>query len=44
MKMVHNGIEYGIMQAYGEGFDILHASDYDLDLAAVAAHVEPRQS
>ncbi len=35
-KMVHNGIEYGIMQAYGEGFDILHASDYDLDLAAVA--------
>ena len=36
VKMVHNGIEYGIMQAIGEGFDILHASDYDLDLAAVA--------
>jgi len=36
VKMVHNGIEYGLMQAYGEGFDILHASDYDLDLAAVA--------
>ena len=36
VKMVHNGIEYGIMQAYGEGFDILHSSDYDLDLAAVA--------
>ena len=35
-KMVHNGIEYGIMQAYGEGFDILHASDYDLDLGAIA--------
>jgi 6-phosphogluconate dehydrogenase len=35
-KMVHNGIEYGIMQAYGEGFDILHAGEYDLDLAAVA--------
>jgi 6-phosphogluconate dehydrogenase len=35
-KMVHNGIEYGIMQAYGEGFDILHASEYELDLAAVA--------
>jgi 6-phosphogluconate dehydrogenase len=34
--MVHNGIENGIMQAYGEGFDILHASDYDFDLAAVA--------
>ena len=41
-KMVHNGIEYGIMQAYGEGFDILHASDYDLDLAAIAADVEQR--
>ena len=36
VKMVHNGIEYGIMQAYGEGFDILHASDYDLDLAKIA--------
>ena len=36
VKMVHNGIEYGIMQAYGEGFDILHASDFDLDLAAIA--------
>ena len=36
VKMVHNGVEYGIMQAYGEGFDILHASDYDLDLAAIA--------
>jgi 6-phosphogluconate dehydrogenase len=36
VKMVHNGIEYGIMQAYGEGFDILHASDYSLDLAAIA--------
>jgi 6-phosphogluconate dehydrogenase len=35
-KMVHNGIEYGIMQAYGEGFDILHAGDYDLDLGAIA--------
>jgi 6-phosphogluconate dehydrogenase len=35
-KMVHNGVEYGIMQAYGEGFDILHASDYDLDLTAIA--------
>ena len=36
VKMVHNGIEYGLMQAYGEGFDILHASEFDLDLAAVA--------
>jgi 6-phosphogluconate dehydrogenase len=36
VKMVHNGIEYGLMQAYGEGFDILHASEFELDLAAVA--------
>jgi 6-phosphogluconate dehydrogenase len=36
VKMVHNGIEYGVMQAIGEGFDILHASDYGLDLAAIA--------
>jgi len=32
VKMVHNGIEYGLMQAYAEGFEIMHASDYDLDL------------
>ena len=36
VKMVHNGIEYGLMQAYAEGFEILHASEYPLDLAAVA--------
>ncbi|MGH2357868.1 MAG: phosphogluconate dehydrogenase (NAD(+)-dependent, decarboxylating) [Candidatus Limnocylindria bacterium] len=36
VKMVHNGIEYGIMQAYGEGFDILHASEFGLDLGAIA--------
>jgi 6-phosphogluconate dehydrogenase len=36
VKMVHNGVEYGIMQAYAEGFEIMHASDYDLDLAAIA--------
>jgi 6-phosphogluconate dehydrogenase len=35
-KMVHNGIEYGLMQAYAEGFEILHASEYPFDLAAVA--------
>ena len=35
-KMVHNGIEYGLMQAYAEGFEILHASEYALDLEAVA--------
>ena len=36
VKMVHNGIEYGVMQAIGEGFDIMHASDYELDLADIA--------
>jgi len=36
VKMVHNGIEYGMMQAYAEGFEILHASDYTLDLAAIS--------
>jgi 6-phosphogluconate dehydrogenase len=36
VKMVHNGIEYGLMQAYAEGFEIMHASDYDLDLGQVS--------
>lgn len=36
VKMVHNGIEYGMMAAYGEGFEILKNSRYDLDLGAVA--------
>jgi 6-phosphogluconate dehydrogenase len=36
VKMVHNGIEYGLMQAYAEGFEIMHASDYDLDLAQIS--------
>src|SRR5579862_912199 len=36
VKMVHNGIEYGLMQAYAEGFEILQSSRYDLDLAKVA--------
>jgi 6-phosphogluconate dehydrogenase len=32
-KMVHNGIEYGLLQAYGEGFELLHAAtEFDLDL------------
>jgi 6-phosphogluconate dehydrogenase len=35
-KMVHNGIEYGLMQAYAEGFEIMHASDYPLDLEKIA--------
>jgi 6-phosphogluconate dehydrogenase len=36
VKMVHNGIEYGLLQAYGEGFEILERSRFDLDLRAVA--------
>ena len=45
VKMVHNGIEYGLMQAYGEGFDILNGKNadllppgerYDLKLADIA--------
>jgi len=35
-KMVHNGIEYGMMQAYAEGFEILKASDFDYDLEKLA--------
>ncbi|MEI6639266.1 MAG: decarboxylating 6-phosphogluconate dehydrogenase [Chlorobium sp.] len=35
-KMVHNGIEYGMMQAMGEGFNLLDASGYDYDLEAVS--------
>jgi 6-phosphogluconate dehydrogenase len=36
VKMVHNGIEYGLMQAYAEGYEIMHASDYKLDLAGIS--------
>jgi 6-phosphogluconate dehydrogenase len=36
VKMIHNGIEYGMMQAYAEGFELMHASDYKIDLGAVA--------
>lgn len=36
VKMIHNGIEYGMMAAYSEGFEILHESRYDLDLEAIA--------
>ena len=36
VKMVHNGIEYGLMQAYAEGFEILRSSEFDLDLEDVA--------
>jgi 6-phosphogluconate dehydrogenase len=36
-KMVHNGIEYGLMQAYGEGFEILRQSEFAFDLHEIAA-------
>jgi 6-phosphogluconate dehydrogenase len=36
VKMVHNGIEYGLMQAYAEGFEIMDHSEYDLDLEQIA--------
>lgn len=36
VKMVHNGIEYGMMQAMGEGFDLLESSGFELDHAEVA--------
>ena len=36
VKMVHNGIEYGLMQAYAEGFEILKGSEFELDLKDVA--------
>ena len=36
VKMVHNGVEYGMLQAYGEGLEILKASVFDLDLRQVA--------
>ncbi len=37
VKMVHNGIEYGLMQAYAEGFEIMEKSPYELDLRAISA-------
>ncbi len=37
VKMVHNGIEYGLMAAYGEGFELLAGSKFDLDLHQVSA-------
>src|SRR3954454_24863340 len=35
-KMVHNGIEYGLMQAYAEGFEVMQKSEFDLDLHEIA--------
>ncbi|HKJ82147.1 MAG TPA: decarboxylating 6-phosphogluconate dehydrogenase [Ignavibacteriaceae bacterium] len=36
VKMVHNGIEYGMMQSYAEGFEIMEKSPFEIDLKAVA--------
>jgi 6-phosphogluconate dehydrogenase len=36
VKMIHNGIEYGMMQAYAEGFAIIHDGPYKIDLRAVS--------
>ncbi len=36
VKMIHNGIEYGLMQAYAEGFELMQAGAYEIDLAQVA--------
>jgi 6-phosphogluconate dehydrogenase len=36
VKMIHNGIEYGLMQSYAEGFEIMHRSAFSLDLSEVA--------
>ncbi|RZH68337.1 phosphogluconate dehydrogenase (NAD(+)-dependent, decarboxylating) [Natrinema altunense] len=37
VKMIHNGVEYALMQTYGEGFELLHEGRYDLDLETVAS-------
>ena len=36
VKMIHNGIEYGMLQAYAEGFELLHGHEFDLDLRRIA--------
>jgi 6-phosphogluconate dehydrogenase len=36
VKMIHNGIEYGLMQAYAEGFELMHESPYRIDVGKVA--------
>jgi 6-phosphogluconate dehydrogenase len=37
VKMVHNGIEYGMLQAYAEGFDLIQASEFGIDLHQIAS-------
>ncbi len=43
VKMIHNGIEYGMLQAYAEGFELIERSEYDVDLAGLA-HLWNRNS
>ena len=40
VKMVHNGVEYGLMQAYAEGFEVMEKSEFDLDLHDIAGYVD----
>ena len=42
VKMVHNGIEYGMMQALAEGFAVMHASPFGVDLAKIAGLYDHR--
>jgi 6-phosphogluconate dehydrogenase len=43
VKMVHNGIEYGMMQSIAEGFDLMrHSSEFDLDLGAITSIYQKR--
>jgi 6-phosphogluconate dehydrogenase len=43
VKMVHNGVEYGLMQAYAEGFNVFDKCEYELDNAKIA-HLWGQQS
>jgi 6-phosphogluconate dehydrogenase len=36
VKMIHNGIEYGLMQSYAEGFEIMEHSEYELDMTEIS--------
>ncbi len=36
IKMIHNGVEYAMMQAYGEGFELMYKSDFELDVGQIA--------
>ena len=36
VKMVHNGVEYGLMQAYAEGFELMHKAEFPIELKEVA--------